>query len=374
MNPTVRYLLKEMLLRWKTRVSSPLARTVLTFTLSLTAAAFQAGLSASTTALRAQLERFGLDTLTIRSVQASDSGVPLPPAAAHWSHPLAAHGDWHALVQIPGLLENDWGGWTPVYAARWTDLNLLHEPAAPAPAAAEAVWLTRDWPAGRTGRFAFPDGTPLTATSRAPLGPWRLLSDSDVVLVPPELVPPEKWRGTLDVVLFKPENAGSISAWAGAVRRFFQNENAPPPAIQNPGPLREALERLEQGQNLWRGAILCLLGGGVLLVFGAIGVLEQREMRFSQALLRSMGVRPGLLWAAAFCENMLLANGAFLLAVTGMHSFGTRLLRHVPAFEQTPALPAGGDFFLHVSVNIGVLLSLVPLAKALKTPVGTTLS
>lgn len=374
MNPTVRYLFRETALRWKTRPSSPLARCLLTLTLCVTAAAFLAGLDASARALRMQLARQGMDTLSVRSFAPAGETAAGLSAAQHWSQPLAQEGVVHALTQLPGLAETDWGTLATVYVAPWVTLAQLREADSSAADDSPAVWLTREWPEHRGARFTLGAGTRLQAASRRPEGAWRLLGDGDALLLPAELVPAEQWRGVLDVVLFTPMDVDALGFWADAIRRMFRTDNAPPPAIQDPAPLRDALRRLEQGQGLWRWAILGLLGAGVLLVFGAIGVLEQREMRFAQALLRSLGVRPRLLWAAALGENLVLANAAFIGAIAGTGAYGTRLLQQLPAFEGIGPLQPGGEYFLAAAVNAGVIVSLLPLARALHTPIGTQLS
>jgi hypothetical protein len=379
MSPTLRYLIKETALRWRTRPSSPLARGILTFTLAATAGGFLAGFSASADALRNQLARFGFDTLVVRTAGIS---APTPSLSRlpsdHWALPLAAEGRLAVLQQIPQLATTAWGQPVTVFTAPWPVLAELLPAGAPLPAAIpEAIWLTRDWPAGRTARFQMSDAGTFSAVARPAEGPWHALLEGDALLVPAESLPATDGRGGMEVVLFTPQNPAALDGWVQAVRSLFSAETGPAPILQDPGPLRAALAALEHGQALWRTVVLALLGAGVVLVFAAIGILEHREVRFSQALLRSLGIRARLLWSASLGENLLLANTALASALIAVHFATDALLAHLPSFDGATngthlSLQAG--LFLLGVVNVGVLTSLLPLARSLRRPIGAMLA
>jgi len=379
MNPTLRYLVKETALRWRTRPSSPLARGVLTFTLAATAGGFLAGFSASAGALRAQLARFGFDTLVVRTVGAAPA--PLSSAGLapdHWAAPLAGDGQLVVLQQSAQLATTAWGQPVSVFTAPWPVLAGLAPAGASTQDPPSAVWLTRDWPAGRTSSFHLGESAGiLTAVARPPEGPWHALLEGDALLVPAEVLPASEGRGQIEVVLFTPKTVSTLSSWVAAVRTLFSAEAGPAPVVQDPGPLRAALAALEHGQALWRAVVLGLLGTGVVLVFAAIGILEHREVRFSQALLRSLGIRARLLWSASLGENLLLANTALLAALATVHFAAGAILSQLPSFDGAAdgarlSLPA--CLFLAGVVNAGVLASLAPLARSLRRPIGTMLA
>lgn len=379
MNPTLRYLFRETALRWRTRPSSPLARGILTFTLAATAGGFLAGFSASAGALRAQLTRFGFDTLVVRTVGAHPS-APSPARfpSEHWALPLAAKGRLAILQQMPQLATTAWGQPVTVFTAPWPVLaELLPGDSVRPGAVPEAVWLTRDWPAGRSAPFQMGETGTLSAVARPAEGPWHALLEGDMLLVPAEALPAADGRGGMEVVLFTPTTPETLAGWVQAVRALFSAETGPAPALQDPGPLRAALAALEHGQALWRTVVLGLLGTGVVLVFAAIGILEHREVRFSQALLRSLGIRARLLWSASLGENLVLANTALAAALIVVHFAAGALLAHLPSFEGSTndthlSLQAG--LFLAGVVNAGVLASLIPLARSLRRPIGTMLA
>ena len=379
MSPTLRYLCKETVLRWRTRPSSPLARCVLTYTLAATAGGFLAGFAASAEVLRAQLARFGFDTIVVRSLQPA---APAPSAgrlpAGHWAEPLATEGRLAVFQQPPMVATSVSGQAVPLFTAPWSVLAELQLPGKNATQPATAIWLTRDWPAGRVARFRFDRaGGTIDAVARPAEGPWRALVDGDALLIPRESLPPTEARGTVEVVLFTPHRPNSLAGWVRAIRGLFSAETGRAPDLQDPGPLRAALADLERGQALWRTVILTLLGLGVILVFAAIGVLEYREVRFAQALLRSLGVRARLLWTASLGENLLLANTALAAALVTVHFAAAALLARLPAFDGTSAgtrLTLAAGLFLAAVVNAGVLASLVPLGLSLRRPIGTMLA
>ncbi|NBV87530.1 MAG: hypothetical protein EBS01_14965, partial [Verrucomicrobia bacterium] len=295
MNPTLHYLIKETALRWRTRPSSPLARAVLTFTLAATAGGFLVGFSASAKALRLQLARFGFETLAIRIIGAENATSPTTAISPdHWAAPLAPDGQVIILQQAPILPTTPWGHTATVFVTPWPVLAGLSRSVQSPP----AILLTNDWPAGKTMPFTLRDGTEISAVALPAEGPWKTLIEGDALLIPPEFVPAPPPKGAVEVVLFTPKNPENLESWVTAIKRHFAAENRPLPVLQDPSPLRKALAELERGQSLWRRAILGLLGTGVILIFTAIGILEQQEMRFAQALLRSLGIPRCVLWLA----------------------------------------------------------------------------
>ncbi len=379
MTPTLRYLFKETALRWRTRPSSPLARAVLTYTLAATAGGFLAGFAASADVLRTQLARFGFNTMVVRTIgPASLAPFPGRLPADHWAAPLAADGRLAVFEQTPLVATTNWGASVPVFTASWPVLSEMQPSTAPRSGEPPpAIWLTRNWPEGRIANFKFGQAAGgIDAIARPAEGPWRALLDGDALLLPAETLPPVDARGAVEVVLFTPSSPTVLSDWVRAVRHLLTAETGGAPAIQDPGPLRAALAALEHGQALWRTIILGLLGLGVILVFAAIGILEHHQVRFAQALLRSLGVRARLLWTATLGENLLLANAALAAALLTVHLGATALLAKLPAFDAAAGTRLNLDaaVFLAVVVNVGVLASLVPLAVSLRRPIGTMLA
>ena len=364
------YYWRELVLRWRAHPASPLARWVLTFALCAAAGVLLLGFAAAEGARRAELRRLGLDTIVIEAPAGSllTESSALPPD--HWASPLATGGELLLLQQLPEPAFTPWGDPIPVFAAPLAVASRLGGQAA---RGGEAVWLTRTLSPGRRVQLSRRN-LPLSAVTAVPTGNLEALGLENFAIISAGSTDDEDARGRLDVVLYRPgpdlpENA------VGAVRRLFAVDGAPPPSMRDPTPYRAALEDFTHAQNRWRTGMTLLLGLCIVLAFGSIGMLEEEQTRYTQALLRSFGVSGASLWCVSLLENLILANTALLAAL-----FASRLAARavlvlagstlpVPSYVETAAL-----LWLACAVNAGVVLSLTPLANALRRPVGVVLS
>jgi len=363
-----RYQGLELALRWKSQPASPLARWFLTFSLCAAAGVLLLGFAAAEAARRAELRRLGLDTIVIQAPARSPLGdrAALPPD--HWAAPLARQGDLLMLQELPEPAYAPWDDPMPVFVAPFPAIARLMGPAA---AGADGVWFTRSLPPGRRVLLNRRSG-PFTAITAAPTGNLEALDLDDLVVLPVQAGDADA-NGRLDVVLFNP-GATASGDIVRAVRRLFVAEGSVPPALRDPSPYRAALDAFTRSQNRWRTGMALLLSLCVLLAFGSIGMLEERQTRYTQALLRSLGVSGATLWSFSLVENIVLANTALWAALVASR-LAARLILTLAGATQAGPLPDGGHahLWLACAVNAGVLLSLVPLAKALRRPVGIVL-
>lgn len=366
-----RYLWAELRLRWRAQPASPLARLLLTFALTAAAGVFIAGFAAAEAARRAELGRLGLDTLVLRAPAAGELTGEAALPADHWAGALHAQGSVLLIQQLPAAGLAPWGRAVTVFAAPRTEI--ARELPAGEARTAEAVWLSRTLVPGRRITLTLA-GTPLTAVTARPRGRWQALGLNECVLVPAGGSPGQGGAGRLDVVLFTPASEAAAADAAREVVALFQAEHEEPPSIQDPGPVRRALAALSQGQAQWRTVMVVALGACVLLMFMSLGMLEERQTRFTQALLRSLGVSSGMLWAASLLENLVLANLALVLAYLASRA-GAEALLTLAGGGSIGASPLSINSFLGLAcaVNAGVLLSLLPLWRALRLPVGAVL-
>ncbi|QYM78930.1 hypothetical protein K0B96_16745 [Horticoccus luteus] len=363
----LRYLAHELTTRWRAQPISPFARWLLTLVLTAAAGVFLAGFAAAEMARRAQLQHLGLDTLVVRVPARSALGEAAPWPADSWAAPLSHEGELTWLQQLPQPAFNPWDRPLPAFAAALPTLAALLPAEAPA---GRAVWFTRSLPAGRDVRLTF-HNVPLVARTVQPAARWQALGLDEFVLLPP---PAGDVTGRLDVMLFTPDAGHSLADTAALVAGFFTAENEPPPAVQDPSPYRRALDELVARQVQWRRGMLVALAGCIAAMFGCIGLLEERQTRYAQALLRSLGVGRGLLWASAWVENLLLANTALLCGIWLSGTLAARLLAGVNVIspDVMPLAPAQW-LWLAIGVNTGVLASIFPLGRALRRPVGQVL-
>lgn len=365
----LRYLAHELTNRWRAQPISPFARWLLTLALTVVAGVFLAGFAAAEAARREQLQRLGLDTLVVRAPARSALGEPGDQPADSWATPLARDGPVTWLQQLPQPAFTPWDRPLPVLLAPLNVLAGLLPPEAPATA---AVWFTHTLPAGRAVRLIFDRGPVLARTAR-PAGRWQALGLDEFVLLPPGATGRDV-AGRLDVVLFAPAAGAALERAAARVTAFFAAENEPPPSVQDPSPYRHALDELVARQRQWRRGMLVALAGCVAAMFGCIGLLEERQTRYTQALLRSLGVSRPLLWAAAWTENLLLANSALFAGIWLSGTLATRLLAGVDVISQSGMALAPAEWlWLAIGINTGVLASIFPLGRALRRPVGQVL-
>jgi hypothetical protein len=138
------------------------------------------------------------------------------------------------------------------------------------------------------------------------------------------------------------------------------------------------LETLQARQEKWRFGLAAMLGLALALVYGAIAVLEFRQNLFITALLRSLGAPSRFLFFRQWAENALLANGAAFLAIcvlAAVHQSLFGLLGFSPSVLAVGSPYWSGEVLtLFVWVNIGALLSAIPVAMGLRKPVGEILS
>lgn len=365
------YLWTELWTRWRAQPASPLARLLLTFALAATATVFLAGFAAAEEARTRELERLGVDTIVWRmpSTSVLEESATLPPD--HWAASLEDQGQLLLLQQLPVPASNPWMQSLPAMVAPLPLLRSLvaeddYDEVA-------AVWFTRAVPSGRRTAVQL-DGVSVAAITQQPEGRWRAVGLDDFVLISPSQVEAGTARGRLDVVMFTPAHEATGATVVQGVRDLFLADGADEGAVQDPSGLREALAAFSRGQMQWRLGMMMALGGCVLLMYASLGILEERHTRFVQALLRSLGVSAGVLWSAALIENALVANAALALAVlAGEASAGALLSLAGLSGNYTGFLPGGAVISLACAVNAGVLLSLFPLARALRRPVGAVL-
>jgi hypothetical protein len=366
-----RYLWTELRLRWRAQPASPLARLILTFALAGAAGVFLAGFAAAEAARRGELHRLGLDTMVLRAPATGALPANAAWPADHWAAPLRAQGNLLLLQQLPVPGTTPWGQAVPVLAAPLAEVGRLLS--AEEARFAEAVWFSRTLSAGR--RVAVTHrGARFTAVTAVPQGRWRALGLEEFVLVPAGATEGQGGAGRLDVVLFSPAGESAGEGLGRQLQALFMAERLEPPAIQDPGPVRRALAAFSRGQAQWRSVMVVSLGACVLLMFASLGMLEERQTRFTQALLRSFGVSTGTLWTAALVENLLLANLALALAVAAGNA-GAGALLALAGTGGGLAAPLSPNAILGLAcaVNAGVLLSLLPLWRALRLPVGAVL-
>jgi hypothetical protein len=372
------YLWKDTWKRWFEQPSSPLARLFVTGLLVLVATVILVIFQLLERSLRDRLEKFGLNTVLVREVVASDSkelilSGPSPDRLA----PLSRLGHKLRLRQLFTRGQTEWQNSLVVLSYPPEALNILAELLSPE---TPVLCLSDALPEDSMVRVTVSRQSHI-AKVRKPQGWLRPLVSEDVLLVPQGLLPDEERLGFMDTTIFqRKETAPGVAEIVKSIQALYSADRRSPPQIQSALGLVRELENLKAKQKQVRNILAGILGVALALVYGAIAILEFRQNLFVSALLRSFGAPRQFLYWRHWIENMLLANVAACAAiatVAGLHqalfgSFG---------FPKLPLTFSAGNPYLGAEmlallawVNLGAFFSSLPIAAGLRQPVGGILN
>jgi hypothetical protein len=372
------YLWKDTWKRWFEQPSSPLARLFVTGILVLVATVILIAFQLLERSLRDRLERFGLNTVLVREAVSSDSKeLVLSGASPDRLAPLANHGKKLRLRQLFLRAQTEWQNSLVVLSYPPEAIGVLAEMLSPE---TPAICLSDTLPEDAMVRVTLGRQS-LIAQVRKPQGWLRPLVIEDLVLVPQGLLSEEERMGFMDTTIFqRKQNAPAVSEIVEAIQVLYGLERRPPPQVQSALNLIRELENLKERQKQWRNILAGILGVALSLVYGAIAILEFRQNLYVSALLRSFGAPRQFLYWRHLVENTLLANLAAVGAIATVASlhhtlFGTlgfsKIVLNMGAINPYISMEM---LAILAWVNIGALLSSIPIAIGLRQPVGAILN
>ena len=375
---TAFYLWKDIWSRWLETPGAVLARLLVAVLLGalllLTHAAFQLG----ERSLEARILRLGAQSLLVTEAVTGESGRR-PPLGALLA-PLGDRADLVALRQVPWVARDEFGGEALVLVYGSESLPAL----APLLAGGRdrAVHLLApQLPAGLGVSVHIAGADYPAATLTPPAWLRRFAADRAVVLVPGELAADWLDAGYFETTLVVARESGpaTVRRLATALRTLLALEDRPTAQLQSPEALLDELDDLRALQSHAQTGAGLAAGLVVALVFGSIAVLEYRQNRYIVALLRSFGAPALLLLLRYAGEALLLAVAAVVLARTGLALLHAPLFGAI-GFERGLLDRAVSDPYAWVTVwpaarwlLLGGALSVLPIATALRQPVGRIL-
>jgi len=328
--------------------------------------------------LRERLERFGLNTVLVRETVTADSKeLVVSGESPDRLAPLEASGKRLRLRQLFVRAQSEWQNNLPVFSYPPGALAVLAPFLSPE---TSLLCFSETLPEGALVHITV-NRQSAVARVRRPHGWLRPLVTEDVLLVPQGMLAEEERLGFIDTTIFQRHSgAPPVAQVVAAVGALFTMERRAPPQVQSALGLIREWEKLKERQKQWRNALAGILGLALSLVYGAIAVLEFRQNLYVSALLRSFGAPRQFLFWRHLAENALLANLAAVVAIgvmSGLHGiiFGTLGFPRV-VLDFTGGNPYASQEIAAVlcCVNLGALLSSLPIAVGLRQSVGTILN
>ncbi len=372
---TLLYLAKDTVNRWFTRVSSPLARVLVVYFLSLSALSALGGAAISTKLVKDKILKRGGD-LVFATISFNPEVASAFPSEKEISDHLNAES--YALSGITSATADDNKN-IPVYTYDFC----------------------------RTGQF-YPllasDGTPTilaTEESKIPPGPNsviinRIKSDAFVrrvpaehplmrimgeagVLIQPDQLPAEYMnrRGSEQVILRAKElnSSEDILKIEQYLRNFMRLEGRRGGLISVSHLLSE-MDAVLSKQTQIRLAFCVGISGIVGILLTALAGMEYRQNEYIYTLMKSFGIRPILLVGAFIAENLLIVGASFAGALATFMYFQRLIVKEVLKFGNytltlQEILP---EIQLICYTLLGcILVSALPIAAAAGRDIGRVL-
>jgi hypothetical protein len=374
----VSYLWKDTWSRWLEQPSSALARLFVGGLLVIVATVILVAFTLLEQSVRARLESFGLNTLVVRE---NVSGID--PELLHHTEqpdrlaPLQAGGEKTRFRQLQVRAQTELQTEVPVMTYPPDALPKLADSL---DTATPLIYFTDSFPENILIRVGLGRQTGLavvrrTASFLRPLGLDALL------LVPQEWAVESERVGFVETTIFQRQSSAMpMARYVHAVGLLYAVDRRSPPQMQSALPLLQELGRLQGQQQQWRTLLAGILGFALALVYGAIAVLEFRQNLFIGALLRSLGAPGKFLYLRQWFESALLANLAAVGGIILVRSMHTKIFGALGFPKSVLQLGAINPYWSYevllvlVWVNLGALLSSLPVAIGLRRPVGAILN
>ena len=317
---TILYLAKDTVHRWFTRASSPLARVLVVFFLSLCALFFLGSYVISAKAIRDKIRSRGGDLVAAFFVIPENTGTPCLPSRAETLQLLGA--DSIDIIPVGSATAGERNHvqmitynfrraaqFMPLLSPSGGPTLLYPEDNAPLPPGPVDVKTM-----GQQGGF--------TAMVRHLPSDHLLmrLQQNGALLVPPHMVEhmltgsnTRYERMLLQVKeLENAESLHRVSRFLNRLKRLEKLEGN----VSSAAPLLEEMDIILGNQTQCRAAF-CL---GIVVIVGilltALAGMEYRQNEFIYTLMKSFGIHPILLVGSFIVENLVLVSISFAAAVT----------------------------------------------------------
>ncbi len=376
---TVLYLAKDTVHRWLTRLSSPVARVLVVFFLTLCALCFLGTYVISAKVMRDRIRTQGGDLVHMVISDLKDRRVFLPSESELNTLLGADSVALRSVAYVQDEQEKSLPAYTYEFSRVGQMLPLMAPSGIPTLFAAEHsslnpgpahVFLQEE----RAGVYVrrVPEGHLLQ----------RLFNRRDALVVQPDsylAVEAERRNSvgsqTLLLRVRDSESAAGVRRAVEYCENYLRLEGAR-------GYVTSALPLLEEMDIILGNQMQCRLGfcGGIACIVGilltALAGMEYRQNEYIYTLMKSFGIHPFLLVASFIAENLLLVGSSFVAAVWAFMHFQRYIVRQffktgqysLSLEEITPELQ-----LIAVSLLGCVLVSSLPIIVAANRDIGRVL-
>lgn len=329
---TVLYLAKDTLHRWISRLSSPLARVLVVFFLSLCALCALGGYVLAAKIVRDKIIRQGGDLVCVTLLASDGDGCPFP-TEKDISEALDADS---CAVNVVGYARTETENSVPVISYDFERSSqffpLLAQGGGPTLLEGKKGGL----PPGPS-TVSFSETRQDVFVRHLPEDHLLLrLFDRGALLVQPEQVSEffqGKERAVMQQLMLRVrhlESAVDVQRVETYFRTLQRLEGARGSVVSASRLLAE-MDALLSGQQRCRLAICLGITSIVGILLTALAGMEYRQNEYIYTLMKSFGIHPLLLVGSFIVENLLIVGSSFILAVAIFMSFQeeavTRLLR-----------------------------------------------
>ena len=374
---TLLYLAKDTIHRWFTRISSPLARILVVYFLTLCALASLGSYAISTKLVRDKIIRQG-GNMVVATLSAPHSNAPYLPTQQDIQKHLGADS---YVLRYAGSARQANGQPVTVYTCHFSRLNQLLPLMAPS---------------------GGPTLLQSSVGSKLPPGPSEVtmhgVTESVFVRNLPEnhplirimrgsglLVQPEQLPGNTNtrsggsfIIAFIFNDIDSSSPILRAeefLRTYKQLEGVDGPIISALPLLRE-MDIVLGKQTQCRIAFCVGISGIVGILLTALAGMEYRQNEYIYTLMKSFGIHPLLLVGAFITENLLIVGASFAGAIATFMYFQRMIVTQILKLgNYTLSLEEITPEIALISYTLlgCVLLSSIPIFIAAHRPIGRVL-
>ena len=373
---TLLYLAKDTIHRWFTRISSPLARVLVVFFLTLSALASLGSSAISTKLVQDKILRQGANKV-VASLHSQHNTPAYIPSQQELQKTLGA--DSYVLRYVGSARQAN-GHPVTVYTCPFSRLNQF----LPLMATSGGPTLLQ----GPTGN-RLPPGPSEVKLRGATVNIFvrdlpadhpllRIMGGSGLIIQPEQI--PGEWGERpssfiLALIFDKLESSQKIKQAEDFLRTYKQLEGLDGP-ITSALPLLQEMDIMLGKQTQCRVAFCIGISAIVGILLTALAGMEYRQNEYIYTLMKSFGIHPLLLVGAFITENLLIVGGSFVGAIATFMYFQRMIVTQLLKLgNYTLTLEEIMPEIILISYTLlgCVLISTIPILAATHRPIGRVL-